>query len=123
MLEEIRNPSQHDGEPFRRWFSDSEMDLIIWIDESGSPIGFQLCYDKPVAEKALTWRQGRGFSHSGVDGGENRPGRHKGTPLLVADGEFDATRILERFRQRANRLQPELVKFVTSLVESYPNEI
>ena len=44
-LSEVRNCRQVRGEPRRRWFGSEQMDLIVWCDDTGAPIGFQLCYD------------------------------------------------------------------------------
>ncbi|MFW5812247.1 MAG: hypothetical protein ACOCWS_04610, partial [Alkalispirochaetaceae bacterium] len=65
MLSEIKPVRQVPGEGFRRWFTDEEMDLIVWYDgEDQEQIeGFQLCYDKEVLERALTWRPEAGFTH------------------------------------------------------------
>ncbi len=90
MLHEIRAIRQLPGEPRRRWFFGSRMDLTVWTDTQGEIIGFQLSYDKPRAEKALTWKRDSRFFHNRVDDGESKPGRHKGTPLLGVDGLFDA---------------------------------
>ena len=53
MLREIEKTRQIAGEPTRRWFSDTSMDLIVWVEQE-SAVGFQLTYDKPHAEKAVT---------------------------------------------------------------------
>lgn len=54
----------------RRWLVDESFYLIVWYDSLGAVHGFQLCYDKPGAERALTWISNRGFSHTQVDHGE-----------------------------------------------------
>ena len=38
-------------------------DLYVWYDDGEMPIGFQLCYGKDNAEKALTWLRPERFSH------------------------------------------------------------
>jgi hypothetical protein len=112
MLREIKPSRQIPGEPRRRWFTSSNIDLIVWLDDAESPTGFQLCYDKEHHEHALTWTRRAGYSHMAVDPGEPRPARHKATPILVADGNFDAKRILEEFRREARSLPPELAQLV-----------
>lgn len=89
MLREIKDVRQLKDEPHRRWFTDEHFDLILWGKETDI-VGFQLCYDKAHSERAVTWKVESGFHHDGVDGGEGRAGRYKGTPILVADGSFDA---------------------------------
>ena len=44
-LREIVDVRQVPGEPKRRWFSSDDIDLIVWLDDSGAPVSFQLCYD------------------------------------------------------------------------------
>ena len=90
MLREITAVRQIPGEACRRWFQDDEMDLFVWLGERSEIVGFQLAYDKPHAEKAITWKAGTGFRHARVDDGA-RPGHYPGSPLLVAAGAFQFT--------------------------------
>lgn len=116
-LREIEVARQHPGEPRRRWFTSSNIDLFVWVDEAGAPVGFQLCYDKSSREHALTWTEERGFSSMAVDGGESRPARYKGSPILVTDGVIDAPRILEEFRREAGAVPEEIVGMVEAKLE------
>ena len=116
MLREIPLARQHPGEPRRRWFTSSSMDLFVWVDDTGRPTGFQLCYDKKSREHALSWAEGKGFSNMAVDGGESRPARYKGSPILVADGAIDTHRILAEFRHEADSLPGEIVRMVEAKV-------
>jgi hypothetical protein len=117
MLREIP-AKQLQGEPARRWFTSPEIDLYVWVGEDGAPTGFQLCYDKQSREHALTWTQASGYSHRAVDGGESRPGRYKGAPILVANGAFDVPAILDQLRaQASDALPPEYLRFVEGKVE------
>ena len=96
MLRELADVRQIPGEPRRRWFADDYFDLIVWFNKKGESIGFQLCYDLPGEERALTWHKNTGFSHRRVDDGERqRP--YKATPILVADGSFDDAAVSELF--------------------------
>ena len=49
------------GDYDRRWLSDDFFDLVIWYRPDDTIYGFQLCYDKPSWERALTWMSDRGF--------------------------------------------------------------
>jgi hypothetical protein len=120
MLHEVANVRQVQGEGPRRWFSDRYFDLIVWYENDGSVVGFQLCYDKNVKERALTWRRGFGFSHEKVDDGEGNPGRMKSTPVLVPDGLFDAAAITDRFRKESGKIDGEIARLVIETLESYP---
>lgn len=112
MLREIPNPSQHPGEARRRWFTSPEQDLYVWHDEQGAIVAFQLCYGKSRNEHAFYWRQDRGWSHLRVDDGENSS-FSSATPILVADGAFDAVAIRQRFAALAGDLPAEVVDFVS----------
>lgn len=95
---------------------------MVWLNESGTPIGFQLSYDKDRAERILTWKLDNGFLHTAVDDGESDIGfRHKATPILIADGYFDAERVLNQFLELAANLPPELVRFVAERIKQHPN--
>jgi hypothetical protein len=112
MLREIAATRQVPGEPPRRWFTSRSIDLFVWLDSEQSPIGFQICYDKQWREHALTWTKATGFAHMAVDSGETRPTRHKGAPILVANGAFDATRILEDFRRESDAVPAEFAAMI-----------
>ena len=121
MLREIPQVRQVPGEPRRRWFADDYFDLIVWLDKRGEITGFQLCYDLPGEEQALTWRQRTGFSHHRVDDGElQRP--YKATPILVADGPVDHAAIARLFQKRSRNLDDKLARFVLSKIGSYRPE-
>ena len=112
MLREVRKVRQIVGEPKRRWFTDHEMDLTVWM-EAGEIVGFQLTYDKPHAEKAVTWRPSpAALLHARVDDGESRPGKFKGTPILVADGVLDAWYVCGKFLRLSSEVPPRLREFI-----------
>ena len=122
QLREIVAVRQDPQEPPRRWFWSNIGDLMVWLDEDGVPTGFQLSYDKDRAERVLTWKPESGFLHTAVDDGESDVGfRHKATPLLIADGYFDAKRVLELFRELSTHLPPKVVGFVTEKIKQHPN--
>ena len=119
MLTEIRNPRQIPDEPRRRWFHSQDMDLIVWFDESEStesspPIAFQLCYDKALAEKALSWKPEHGFTHMSVDDGETGAGKYKEAPLLFPDGLVDSAALQRRFAIAGQALPDPIRSFVTA---------
>jgi hypothetical protein len=111
MLKELTDVRQVSNEPERRWFADDYFDLIVWFDKRGQVIGFQLCYDIPGEEHALTWREQTGFSHQRVDDGElQRP--YKATPILVQDGSVDYAAISRLFEERSSAIDEKVAKFV-----------
>lgn len=117
MLREIKWVSQMEGEPLRRWFANHSLDLIVWQSDS-DVVGFQLCYDKTREERVLIWQSTGGYSHTRVDLGEYRPGRHKAAPLLVPDDNFDANQLIREFIDKGAAIEPEIFDFVyTKLLE------
>lgn len=117
MLREIKNVRQIPDEPNRRWFNSEEMDLIIWHD-ADSIIGFQLCYDKPGHEKALSWKLETGLIHEKVDNGESRDGHYKATPILIQNGSYDIEKIRENFLNNAEKVNYDIRDFVMQCLEN-----
>jgi hypothetical protein len=115
MLRELPDVPQIAGEPRRRWFFCQELDLVVWEDVGGTIRGFQLAYDKHRAERSICWRQGCGFAHYAVDGGESRAGENR-TPLLVADGPFQREQVLPRFLALAGEVPDGIVAFVARML-------
>jgi hypothetical protein len=112
-MRELHPTRQVPGEARRRWFSSAELDLIVWCDDHGAPVSFQLCYDKGRKEHALTWEPATGLVHSAVDDGELHIGsRYKATPVLAPDGPLDIPRVAARFAEASADLPAEIVRFV-----------
>lgn len=119
MLFELRDVRQIEGEHRRRWFMDAYFDLIVWLTADDEVVGFQLCYDKQGDQRALTWKRPAVYAHTGIDDGENRPGKYKATPILVADGVFDHAAIGERFRLASASIDPAIAEFVHAKLIAY----
>ncbi|WP_127478067.1 hypothetical protein [Sulfurivermis fontis] len=117
MLQELPRVRQHGAEPRRRWFSDNEFDLIVWLDAEEAIIAFDLCYDKQRQEHVFRWRAAQGLSHLRVDDGEQRSGRHKMTPIYVTDGHFDAAAVARRFSAAAAAVPWGIRDFVLDRLE------
>ena len=118
MLVEIKDVRQVPGEGRRRWFTDSELDLIVWY-EGDEVSGFQLCYGKPRNEHALTWRRPAKYTHTRVDDGEG-PWGPKMTPVLVQDGSFQWDAIARQFRAASAEIEPDISELVCSRLAEYP---
>ncbi len=112
MLRELPRLRQHPGEPRRRWFSDSEFDLIVWFDNRDAIIAFDLCYGKPQQEHVFRWRPPQSMQHLRVDDGERRAGHHKMTPIYVADGRYDALDTAQRFATASSGMDGVIRTFV-----------
>ena len=114
MLAEFKNVKQEAGPNRRRWFQDETMELIVWYGAGDIPEGFQICYPgTDDEERALTWREGQGFSHARVDGGDARPDKNL-TPILVPDGAVTWSRVEAAFAERSAELEPAIRDFVSS---------
>lgn len=112
-LTELKSTRQISGEHRRRWFSSSDMDLIVWYDDGDGLAGFELYYDKQVREHVFIWRAGSGFAHLAVDDGEQKPVlEYKETPILVPDGQVDHGRIENLFERSCENLPADVVSLV-----------
>jgi hypothetical protein len=119
MLKEYTKVSQTRGAPGRRrWFSDDELDLIVWYADSGAVTGFQLCYDRSGRERAFTWDEKHGMSHALVDGGEQTPLRNDSPILTPSDVPPDA-RAAEKFKERASDVEYGIVALVLEKLEAF----
>ena len=118
MLREIKGTGQKRGEPNKRWFSNSNMDLFVWFNDDDKIVSYHLTYNKPNDEKALIWSEEHGFSHLGVDDGA-RPGKHPASPLLVEDGVFKPSKIISTLKGISGELDPSIETFIVSGIEEH----
>lgn len=58
MLSEIPHIRQENRRLTKRWFTSSEMELFVWLQDS-APVRLQLCIDKQNHEQAID----RGYHH------------------------------------------------------------
>lgn len=121
MLMERENVSQKEGEGFRRWFSDDFFDLIVWFSDKNSPVitGFQICYDKSGFERAMTWIEGEGYSHTQIDEGEGGILRNKMSPVLLPDGIFEKQQIGTMFKDAAASINDNIKDFVLKKIMDF----
>ena len=119
MLQEHLQGRRKEEESEKRYFSDEDFDLFVWLN-SGEIQNFQLSYDKKGYERIIVWSNETGYSHHGVSTGEGGIMRHKESPILVTDGEAP-TMVLEKFRIEAKNLDWYIYKFVLRKLESYFN--
>ncbi|HKJ86628.1 MAG TPA: hypothetical protein VKA06_11165 [Spirochaetia bacterium] len=123
MLREWKGVRQRPEEGPRRWFTDDDMDLIVWYDKAGGNIrGFQLCYGKQTSQHAVTWlADGSTYSHARIDDGEEIGGIGlKQTPILVEDGRFDPVGLADRFRERAEMVEAGIRDLVVARLRGFP---
>lgn len=121
VFSEIRAVRQIPGEAMRRWFMCDTMELIVWVDDAGGPAGFQLCYDKGGIERALTWREGAGYSHRRVDPGEGAGMPFKAAPVLGANYWLRPHAVLAAFEAASLGLPPDVAGFVVRKLREHPD--
>lgn len=119
MLKEIKHVRQIPNEPRRRWFTTLGHDLIVWFDESDTPIGFQLSYDRDGAQHAFTWHALKGYSHDTVDTGEEHHSGYKMTPILIADGSPEMNELRTQFRKLSTGMDNTLIQFIDEKLRDY----
>ena len=122
MLKEVENVKQEVRGRLRRWFTNSEFDLIVWYSAQNALNGFQLCYRDGREQKALTWRSGEGFSHQRIDDGEGGLFRYKMTPVLVSECAFPAEQVLSEFIERSKKIDQQVTRFVVDVITKYVGE-
>jgi hypothetical protein len=106
-------------EPRRRRFADEDFDLVVWLSDTAEIVAFELCYDRPRVEQAVTWSSDHGYGHFRVDSGEETPLRNR-TPILISDGSFPKAEVLAGFRQASGTLDPTIRAFVLLRLEECP---
>lgn len=121
VFSEILTVRQIAGEPRRRWFMCDTMELIVWCGDGCEASGFQLSYDKGGIERALTWREGAGYSHRRVDPGEGAGTPFKATPVLGASYWFKPRAVLAMFESASAGLPPEIAEFVGRKLREHPD--
>jgi len=119
MLKEIPKPSQPVEGPRRRVFRSVDLDLVVWVDDEGGYTGFELSYRHGPRERSLRWKSDAGYSHHAVDDGEDRGGRHKGTPLMVPDGVFRRWSVARQFQVASRDIDPGIAGFVMRKMLAY----
>ena len=121
-LIEFKGTQQIAGERRRRWFSSTDMDLIVWYGEDDSIAGFELYYDKNIREHVFIWGADSGFVHLAVDDGEQKPVLdYKEAPILIPDGHVDPNRIRYLFEGSREHLPAEVATLVLSKLVQYPD--
>jgi hypothetical protein len=121
-LIELKGVQQIADERRRRWFSSTDMDLIVWYDEDDSIAGFELYYDKNIREHVFIWGAKSGFAHLAVDDGEQKPVLdYKEAPILIPDGQVDPIRIRHLFEGSRENLPAEVATLVLRKLVQYPD--
>ena len=120
-LIELKTNQQGADQSRRRWFSSTDMDLIVWYRNDDAIAGFELYYDKNIREHVFIWSADNGFAHLAVDDGEQKPVlSHKEAPILIPDGYVDPNRISTLFEKSIENLPFEIVTLVRRKLMQHP---
>lgn len=113
MLKERTDVRQRADESHRRWWVDGFFDLIVWTNDAGDVVLFQLAYDPDGADGLIEWRPASGLSHFKVDTAERKPARHARAGFLIpSDPPEDLSDVLRRFEEASGSLEAGLRAFV-----------
>ena len=107
---ELKNCSQRPDEPRRRWFTTNRQDLIVWLGESGTIVGFRYAYDREDDVYSLSWSTENGCQYSRVDTGD-QPG-HPRTPMLMQTRRKPEFDLEHRFARASMNMDPQVARFV-----------
>jgi hypothetical protein len=119
MVENI-NVRQRENEGYRRWFVNSEFDLIIWYDKKGGELyGFQLCYEKTKHEKAFTCTKEYTSSHKVRDAGTEIGIPHQSTGILKDDGGNISEETILRFKNESNNVEIAIRDLIIKRINEY----
>ncbi|MFA7567003.1 MAG: hypothetical protein WCY01_08260 [Alkalispirochaeta sp.] len=119
-LVENKNVRQRPEEGFRRWFVNEYFDVIIWYESAaGELVGFQLCYDRSVNERAFTWRRGKRGSHYVSSGSDERGRPWIATAVLHGDAGPVPAEVLDRLKNEQGELDDHNLDLIVGHVQSY----
>lgn len=118
MLREIGSIRQDSTRGNRRWFQDDYFDLFVWQDATGTPIAFQLCYERDRSEGAISWSAAKGYANARVDAGEQAQ-KHGMSPILRPDGVPPYFRIFNRFMEASAGWEPQLRTILLERLREY----
>lgn len=117
VLVEIKNVRQEPGVGRRRWFECHGYELVVWYRTGGEVQGFQVMYQREGRDYALTWREGEGFKHDWIDGGNDSPLKNL-TPVLTPAGPIPWSLVGREFAAQGQSLEEELRRFVQQRLEA-----
>ncbi|CAD7845434.1 hypothetical protein S1OALGB6SA_2302 [Olavius algarvensis spirochete endosymbiont] len=109
MLEELSDIRQIEGDGFRRWFVDKNLELILWYNDAKELTGFQICYDKLAGNRSVTWKK--------RIGGDGKP-----KSVLVSDGPYNKSRLCALVENSMSNLDDGLRAFILGRLKSHGKE-
>ena len=120
QLVENKNVRQRENEGYRRWFVNSDFDLILWYEKKeGSLYGFQLCYDKKRHERAFTCTKEYTSSHKVRDALSEIGIPHQSTGILRDEGGIIPEEIIKQFENESMNIEEEIRTLILDRVKEY----
>ena len=114
------HPCQQTDSNQKRWFSDAEHDLFLWLDSNAKITSFQFSYHRSGREQWLRWHPDQGYSYGQVDAGEARPLHIKMSPVVIAGPAPDGAELAQQFRNISAPLDRALVDFIAAKLLAIP---
>lgn len=119
-LSENKNVRQRPEEGFRRWFLNEFFDVIVWYESAGGQLlGFQLCYNRTVDERAFTWQRDKRSSHFVSSGSDERGVPWIATAVLHGDAGAVPRDVLERLQAEQGDLDDDLLDLIVEQARGY----
>lgn len=118
MLKEISDLTQTSDDLKRRWFSDENLDLYVWYDNSDEISEFQISYNKHSNEQVLTWNNKSGLSNHGVDSGSTDPRKMKSSPIMTEESKHNIELVRNLFLESGQKLEHDLYDHVLSRLKA-----
>lgn len=118
MLREIASTHKKNNRKFKRWFTDSNMDLFVWF-KGQVPVCFQLAYNKRQQEHSVSWHVDHGFTHNMIRP-KDRQAKYRIPPTRSSECFFDAMAVAREFLQASDNIDTLLADFIFSRLLEYP---
>ena len=121
-LTENKSVRQRSDEGYRRWFLNEYFDIIFWYNKKGGNLlGFQVCYNKNVDEKAFTWeKKTRSHHFVNTDLNENRSKRETMmTAILKGDAGSIKNEVRKNLIKYSGELDKDLINLIIEKIEEY----
>ena len=118
MLKEISRYANYGGAANRRVFTDADMDLYIWFNDS-EPEKFHLSYNKQACTQSVSWNNESGFEFNQPDLGE---------AIAILFGLMDSyavsntspMQLASQFLHLSDRIEPWLADFIYARLLEHP---
>lgn len=117
---ENKNVRQRPEEGYRRWFLNNYFDVIVWYESAkGELLGFQLCYNRAVDERAFTWQKNKRSNHFVSSGSDERGTPWIATAVLHGDAGEIPKEVLSRLQEEQGELDEDLLTLIIDQAETF----